>query len=136
MEKSLILVGLLLILVFFGFSFYSIAGIKKRQHHQAAQLKRILMQTSDYRLILSEYLLDNHQVLLKMESQLTSYLNSQESWVDYSFRKPEEFQRVSLLLEDDEIVFKAQYNPLNKTFHSAGLNISPLKVKQWKKSFS
>jgi hypothetical protein len=132
MENTFIFFGLLLILIFFGITCFSVSKtkIKQKIHHE--ELHKAFLDLYEAK----DIGVDGYQVLLDLEAELNSYLNSKESWVDYSFRKPEDLQRVSLLLEDDEIVFNAQYDPLNKTFHSVGLNISPLKVKQWKKLFS
>lgn len=117
-------------------TWYSISGIKKNQHAQAEQLKRILFETSDPRVIISERLKDHQNLISSIDKKLNGYLNSQQNWIDYSFRKPESYQTVSLLLEEDVIVSQAAYDPINRTFNSGGLNISPLKVKQWKKIFS
>jgi hypothetical protein len=140
MEKPLIFAGLILILIFFGITWYSIAGIKKNQHSQASQLKRILLETSEPRVLISEYLNDQQAILSGIEKKMNESLNAQQSWIDYSFRKPGDYQDVSLMLENDAIISRAKYDPLQKHFHRldrhhVGLNISPVKVKQWKKIF-
>lgn len=132
MENTFIFFGLILILIFFGITCFSVSEIKIKQKIHYEESHKIFLDWYEAK----DFGVDGYHVLLDLEAKLTSYLNSQESWVDYSFRKPADFQRVSLLLEGDEIVFRALYDPINKNFHSEGLNISPLKVKQWKKIFS
>ena len=140
MEKPLIFAGLALILIFFG-NILVIAGIKKNQQAQASQLKRILLETSEPRVVISEYLNQQQEILSGLEKKMNESLNSQQSWIDYSFRKPGDYQDVSLMLGNDSIISRAKYDPIQKQFHRldrhhVGLNISPVEVKQWKKIFS